>query len=190
MKYPTGIKKKINHLKTSANRGMDLENEVNLSNIYYLETNRAVIHKKPTPIRINKYNKKLNRISDAYFEAPSTTDYNGIYKGKYIDFDAKVTANATSFPLANIHAHQIEHLTKITKQGGIGFLIIRFSKLNITYLLKADSLISFINNNERKSIPIEYIKDEGYIVKQGLRPALNYLNCIDKIMEENNEKEN
>ena len=34
-----------------ADRGMSLEAEINASNAYYLATNQAVIHKKPTPIQ-------------------------------------------------------------------------------------------------------------------------------------------
>ncbi len=41
-------KKNINY----ANRGMDLEDMINQSNTYYLSENRAVIYKKPTPIKI------------------------------------------------------------------------------------------------------------------------------------------
>ena len=49
-------------------------------------------------------------INEAYFRTPSTTDYNGVYNGYYIDFEAKETKNKTSFPLNNIHAHQVEHM--------------------------------------------------------------------------------
>ena len=73
---------------------MTLESEINDSNKYYLEKDIAVIYKKPTPIKVVK---QVNeKITDAYFEKPSTTDYSGLYKGKYIDFEAKETKNKTS----------------------------------------------------------------------------------------------
>ena len=95
------------------NRGMGLENDINVSNKYYLDNNIAVIYKKPTPITIDKVNfpsRKDAIITEAHFKTPSTTDYNGIYKGKYIDFEAKETKSKTSFALSNIHNHQIEKL--------------------------------------------------------------------------------
>ena len=80
---------------------MNLENDINESNAYYLEKDIAIIHKKPTPIGVVK--QVANKITEAYFKSPSTTDYNGLYAGKYIDFEAKETKNKTSFPLNNIH---------------------------------------------------------------------------------------
>ena len=100
-----------NKIKTSyANRGMGLENEINLSNEYYRINDKAYIYKKPTPIKLVDVDYKNGVIKKAFFQTPSTTDYNGIYKGKYIDFEAKETKSSTSFNLNNIHAHQIEHL--------------------------------------------------------------------------------
>src|SRR5574344_1255838 len=103
---------KIKNLAYS-NRGMVLEEDINVTNKYYLDNDIAVIYKKPTAITIVKAEYPTNKlaiIKEAYFKTPSTTDYNGIYKGKYIDFEAKETKNKTSFPLSNIHEHQIEHL--------------------------------------------------------------------------------
>lgn len=183
MKYPNGINKEFGNFKSYGNRGMNLEHDLNDSNEYYLENNIAVIHKKPTPIVINKVDFKSRAdavITEAHFKIPSTTDYNGIYKGKYIDFEAKETKSHTSFPLNNIHKHQIEHLKKIYEHGGIGFIIVRFSLVNKNYILFVKDLLEFLENNNRSSIPISYFEEKGYLLKEGLRPRLDYLKIIDE----------
>ncbi len=176
IKYPNNITKSNTKYKNYANRGMTLEHEINETNKYYLDNNIAVIYKKPTPIQVVK---QLGaKIVDAYFLEPSTTDYNGIYDSHYVDFEAKETKSKTSFPLANIHKHQINHLRRIEKEKGICFLIIRFTKLEETYLLFAKDFLEFIDNNDRKSIPIDYIKDKGYLIKQKIMPSVDYINII------------
>lgn len=181
MFYPGNVKKEYNKPINYANRGMDLENLLNQSNEYYLETNRAVIYKKPTPITISevKYGNKERVITKAYFRTPSTLDYNGIYKGKYIDYDAKETKNKTSFPLANLHHHQLLHIKRIIEHGGISFLIIYMN--GSVYYLDGKDIISFIENYDRKSIPFSYIEEKGYIIEPKIKPRLNYLDVIDKI---------
>ncbi len=186
MKYPGGIviKKTTNNIE-HANRGMSLENDINLSNEFYVDKNIAYIYKKPTPIQIVKVdypsrNKAI--IKEAYFKEPSTTDYNGLYKGKYIDFEAKETRSKTSFTLSNIHEHQIKHLKNISRHNGIAFLIVRFTTLNKTFLLKAEDLLSYMDNNERKSIPLEYFEEKGYLLKDGYNPRIDYLKVIDSII--------
>ena len=179
--YRTSINNKY---QSHSNRGMVLENDLNATNEYYLLNNVAVIYKKPTPITINKVDypsRKDAVIKEAHFKIPSTTDYNGIYKGKYIDFEAKETKSRTSFSLNNIHPHQIRHLRNIRSQNGIAFLIVRFTTLNKTFLLLADDFFSFIDNNKRKSIPIDYFNDKGYILKEKLQPRVDYLEIIDQI---------
>ena len=183
MKYPNGIKKEYINIKSHSNRGMNLEQDLNDSNNYYLVNDIAIIYKKPTPITINKvdYKSRVDAvIKEAHFKIPSTTDYNGIYKGRYVDFEAKETKSTTSFPLNNIHNHQIEHLKKIYKHGGIGFIIVRFTSLNKTYLLFINDLINFLNKNERVSIPVNYFEEFGHIIKEGLNPRLDYLKILDK----------
>lgn len=188
MKYPKGIKNECIKQVSHSNRGMNLECEINLSNEYYLINNIAVIYKKPTPITINKvdYHSRCDaKITEAHFITPSTTDYNGIYKGKYIDFEAKETKSLTSFPIENIHIHQIKHLESICNHGGIGFIIIRFTRLNETYLIMFKDFNNYINNNKRKSVPIEYIKEKGFILKDKYNPRIDYIEVIDKIIKEN-----
>lgn len=183
MKYPGGIKTTTNKNITYDNRGMTLENDINITNQYYIDKNIAFIYKKPTPIQIVKvdYSNKNAIIKEAYFKEPSTTDYNGLYKGKYIDFEAKETENVTSFPLSNIHKHQINHIKNIINNNGIGFLIIRFNKLNKTFILLGKDLIDFIENNNRKSIPLCFFENNAYLVEESYMPRINYLKTIDLI---------
>lgn len=179
MNYPGGIKKDNNKLIYSGKRGMTLEGDINDTNKYYLENDIALIYKKPTPTKVIKLDG--NRIKDGFYEIPSTTDYNGIYKSKYIDFEAKETKSKTSFSLNNIHAHQIKHLESVLRHGGISFLIIRFTTMNETYLLMTKDFMEYIYNNERKSIPLDYIKDKGYIIKEKIRPRLDYLEVLNNL---------
>jgi recombination protein U len=165
-----------------ANRGMTLEEDINITNKYYLDNNIGVIHKKPTPITINKvdYPSRLEAvIKEAHFNTPSTTDYNGVYKGKYIDFDAKETLNKTAFPLSNIHEHQTEHIRRIIKHGGIAFLIIRMN--NLTYLLTGEDYLHYIDTETRKSISYKYIQEKAHIIKEAYQPSLDYIKVVEEI---------
>lgn len=184
MNYPKGIKKNntVNYVNFG-NRGMDLENDINLTNEYYVNENIAFIYKKPTPIQVTKIDYKNNSviIKEGYFKEPSTTDYNGLYKGKYIDFEAKETNNKTSFPLSNIHNHQIRHIRNIINNGGTCFLIVRFNTLNKNFILMGKDFINFIDDNERKSIPLDYFEEKGYLIELSYIPRLDYLKVIDKI---------
>ena len=184
MNYPRGVKQvQIENNINYGNRGMGLEEDLNLTNSYYVDKNIAFIYKKPTPIQITKVEYKNNdvRIKEAFFKEPSTTDYNGLYKGKYIDFEAKETLSKTSFPLDNIHKHQIKHIRNIINNGGIGFIIVRFNKLGRNYLLLGKDLIDFIDANERKSIPLKFFEEHAYLIEIGYVPRLDYLKIIDSI---------
>ena len=184
MNYPNGIKLNVKSTTRYGNRGMTLENDLNQTNKYYRDNDIAIIYKKPTPITINKVNypsRDQAVIKEAHFKTPSTTDYNGIYKGKYIDFEAKETKLKTYFPLSNIHPHQIEHLKKIIEHGGIGFLIIRFCTLNVTYLLLGQQFFDFLKNNKRKSIPVSFFITKGFVLKDNYLPRIDYLKIIDQL---------
>ena len=161
------------------NRGMTLEEDINLTNEYYKENKIALIYKKPIPIKVLRTNETKTRIKDGFYEQKSTLDYNGIYQEKYIEFDAKETNSKTSFPLSNIHIHQINHIKDVLFYKGIVFLIIRFNILNKTYILPGDKLIEFINTEDRKSIPLNFFEENCKQVELKYRPRLDYLKSID-----------
>ena len=188
MNYPNGLKKKptiVKNTTTYKNRGMTLESELNVSNEFYREIDKAFIYKKPTPIKITKVDypsRDKTIIKEAFFTTPSTTDYNGLYKGYYIGFEAKETKSKTSFALSNIHPHQIKHLENIYNHQGIAFLIVRFTTLNQTFILTAKKLIEFLKDENRKSIPLSYFIDNGYLIKDGYRPRIDYLKIVDQLI--------
>lgn len=175
---------KINFNSTYANRGMGLENDINITNKYYVDYDIALIYKKPTPIRVTKTDYKSMRITDGFFETPSTLDYNGIYKGYYIEFDAKETKSKTSYSLNNIHKHQIEHIKKVIRHQGIVFLIVRFSSLNKDYILKGEDLMEFIKENDRKSIPLSFFEENCYKINIKYAPRLDYIKIVDILIKE------
>lgn len=205
MNYPNGKPFKGNTTKVGRNgksnssnieyggRGMTLEKDIERSNDYYLNHGKAVIHKKPTPVQIvNVHYPKRSKavINEAYFRTPSTTDYNGVYNGHYIDFEAKETKNKTSFPLNNIHDHQVEHMKKAFLQKGIVFLIIRFKILNEVYLLPFSKFQKFwerYKNEIKKSITVEEIRKNSYYIPYQYQPRLNYLNAVDKLILDESE---
>ena len=180
MFYPNGQKYvKQKNFVNYKNRGMSLESLINDANLYYLENDIAIINKRPTPIGLVDVDYKKGEIKKAFFREKSTFDYNGVYKGKYIDFEAKESQSKTSFPLANIHDHQIKHLRNILRHGAIAFLIINIS--NTYYLLEGETLLNFIDKEERKSIPIAFLKKEAHEIKLKLNPIIDYLSIVDEI---------
>ncbi len=172
------------------NRGMTLEEDLNITNKQYREQNIAVIHKKPTPIQVVKVDypkRSAAKITEAYYRKSSTTDYNGVYKGYYLDFEAKETKNKTTFPLGNFHTHQINHIKQAAEHGGICFTIVRFSTLNEVYLLDAPFLQKWWNQQfeekGRKSIPYAAIKKECQAISYGYNPRIPYLDAVDKLIK-------
>ncbi|AMB99807.1 Holliday junction resolvase RecU [Aerococcus urinaehominis] len=171
-----------------AKRGMKLEEMINKSNQWYLNRKLAVIHKKPTPIQIVKvdYPKRSRAvIREAYYRQASTTDYNGIYQGYYLDFEAKQTNQKTRFPLHNIHSHQLRHMGQCEDQGGITFTIIYFASLGQAYLYPYQDLFRDWQASQAdgaKSISLAKIKDCGYEIPRRISPHLDYLAAVDQLI--------
>ncbi|MBQ6221429.1 MAG: Holliday junction resolvase RecU [Solobacterium sp.] len=183
--YPNGKKYTSTKILTEAGgRGMELEKEINLTNTFYLSNDLAVIHKKPTPVTIVNVDypkRSAAKITEAYFKLPSTTDYNGIYRGKYIDFEAKECQSKTSFPLKSIHEHQLRHLDQVMRHGAVAFLIIRFCYYEETYLIDAGKILAFTRKEERKSIPYGWFKANGILIPGSYVKPVDYLKIVDKL---------
>ena len=128
--------------KTRGLRGSTLEDLINRTNAYYREQSLALIQKVPTPITPITMDKESRHITLAYFDQKSTVDYIGVVQGIPVCFDAKECAT-DRFPLANVHAHQIEFMSDYEKQDGVAFLLISFTSRDLFYYLPFRDLARF-----------------------------------------------
>lgn len=166
-------------------RGSELEELINFTNDKYRMNGLALIQKVPTPIKPIQIDKDSRHITLAYFDQKSTVDYIGAVQGIPVCFDAKETAVDT-FPLANIHEHQIEFMREFEEQGGVSFLIIFFKKQDVFYYLKLKTLEEFIKraeNNGRKSFCFNEL-DESFQISPHNGVMVHYLELLQKDLEE------
>ncbi|MCI6515510.1 MAG: Holliday junction resolvase RecU, partial [Erysipelotrichaceae bacterium] len=103
------------------------------------------------------------------------------YRGKYIDFEAKECASRTSFPLQLIHEHQLSHLANVTSQGGIAFIIVRFTYYYQCFLVMEEKVNSFRKESRRKSIPYTWFLENGYQIPYNYVIPVDYLSIIREL---------
>lgn len=162
-------------------RGSTLEELINFSNEKYRESGLALIQKIPTPIKPINIDKESRQITLAYFDQKSTVDYIGAVQGIPICFDAK-ECTADTFPLQNIHKHQIAFMEEFEKQGGIAFIILFYTSKDEIYYLPFKDIKLFWNraiNGGRKSFTYNEIdKDYRIYGKGGI--FVHYLEELNK----------
>lgn len=147
-------------------RGSTLEEFINRTNERYLDQGLGLIQKIPTPITPVKMDKEHRQITLAYFDQRSTVDYIGAVQGIPVCFDAKECRTDT-FPLHNIHPHQVEFMMNFEKQEGVSFFIIYFTARNELYYMRYSEMRTFwdrMQNGGRKSIRIEEL-DPSFFMK-------------------------
>lgn len=149
-------------------RGSTLEDLINRTIEQYREKGLAVIQKVPTPITPVAIDKDTRHITLAYFEKKSTVDYIGAVQGVPVCFDAKECA-ADTFPLQNIHEHQVAFMGEFERQEGVSFLLIYFSHRNLYYYMTYIEMMKFWNrmlDGGRKSFLLSEL-DENYFLTEG-----------------------
>ncbi|MDO4305207.1 MAG: Holliday junction resolvase RecU [Eubacteriales bacterium] len=150
-------------------RGSTLEELVNKTNEQYREKGLALIQKIPTPITPVRMDKENRHITLAYFDQQSTVDYIGAVQGIPVCFDAKECSTNT-FPLRNIHPHQVEFMKAFEEQGGVAFFLIFYNMEDLFYYLPLRNLLFFWKRMEdggRKSFRREELEDIYYLKRKG-----------------------
>ena len=165
-------------------RGSTLEELVNVTNERYAEVGLALIQKIPTPIKPIQIDKESRHITLAYFDQKSNVDYIGAVQGIPVCFDAKESA-VTTFPLQNIHEHQITFMEAFERQGGIAFILLDFTALQEVYYVPFRDILRWWNrgkNGGRKSFTYEEL-DQSYQVTVKNGTLIHYLEMLQKDLE-------
>lgn len=160
-------------------RGSTLEEMINFTNDRYRKGKLGLVQKIPTPIKPIEMDKNSRHITLAYFEQKSTVDYIGTVQGIPICFDAK-ECNATTFPLQNVHAHQIQFMEEFEEQGGVSFILLYFTGLNEMYYIPYRDIKRFWERGEqggRKSFTYEEM-DHSYQVSVSGGAFVHYLEAL------------
>lgn len=144
----------------------ELEKIATKINLKLRLNNSALILKIPVPIIYT---------SKGLIAQPSTVDYTGIVQGgQFIAYDAKECMSKTSFPLSNIHQHQLEYLEMVRDLGGLAFFLIHMKTIypDKGYIVPTSLVHKYWYGNERRSIPVSDLSDawltpltEEYIIK-------------------------
>ncbi|MGM0370465.1 MAG: Holliday junction resolvase RecU [Bacillota bacterium] len=172
------------------NRGKTFEQMIQTSNQQYKFQDKAVIQKIPTPVKVLDIDSYSGKIRSGFYEQKSTVDYLGTYQGVPIAFEAKETNVKTRFDLSNIKEHQYHFLKSWIKSGGVGFILVQFSKLDEVYYLSFDLLEEFweqMNSGGRKSIPYEELAKEEYEIGSKGMIVVDYLPVVDNILDDNDK---
>ncbi|MBQ8638074.1 MAG: Holliday junction resolvase RecU [Lachnospiraceae bacterium] len=165
--------------KSRGLRGSVLEDFINMTISYYQDNGLALIQKIPTPIKPINIDKETRHITLAYFDQKSTVDYIGAVQGIPVCFDAKESAVDT-FPLKNIHEHQIRFMERMEKQNGIAFILLYYSHRDEAYYLPFRDVLFFWQRAEkggRKSFTYEEVDKTLQIrIKNGI-----YLHFLEQL---------
>ena len=165
-------------------RGSTLEDMINMTNEHYRQQKLALIQKIPTPLTPVEIDQSTRHITLAYFEKQSTVDYIGAVQGIPVCFDAKECAVKT-FPIMNIHEHQVKFMEDFEKQGGISFILLFFSSLNETYYIPFKDIKFFYERSlkgGRKSFTYNEI-DKNYKINSTSGAVVHYLEGIKRDLQ-------
>lgn len=170
--------------RSYANRGMQLEREIDVSNKAYERKGVGLIKKLPTPVHI--HSTRGSRVSGV-LQKGELVDYIGMSQGVAIAFDAKQT-RGKSLPLSNIPSHQYKFLKGWHNNGGVAFLIVRFTDERKTFFYPFKRIKYWKEaQNKRKSIPIADAEEHGTEIKSKHGVVLDYLSAVHE--EVRREKE-
>ena len=170
-------------MSSHANRGMALEELINYSNEVYRNKHMAVVYKRPTPVKI--LHTRGTKV-DGYLEAASTVDYEGVYNGRSLQFEAKSTKKMDRFDLSAFQEHQIEHMRACLNQGAVVFALVEFATRDQVFYVPGKLILNVWDKHKksggRASIASEDLSAQCSLVRTGRGVPLDYIAVVDKVL--------
>lgn len=101
-----------------------------------------------------------------FYGVSNPADYR-LYKYPYTFLLELKTHKGKSLPIDKIRPNQIQGMARAVSHKGIyGGFIINFRELEETYYITVQDMIRYINSTERKSIPVEWCRENGIRIGQ------------------------
>ena len=165
-------------------RGSTLEDMINHTNDLYREKKLALIQKIPTPITPVSIDKTSRHITLAYFDQKSTVDYIGAIQGVPVCFDAKEGA-ADTFPLQNVHPHQVAFMREFEETGAglLNYIFFTEDELLIPAIFPSDAYWERMQQGGRKSFTYEEM-DKTWRIKSHRDILVHYLEPLSRDLGE------
>ena len=157
-------------------RGSHLEELINYTIELFRDNNIALIQKIPTPITPVEIDSKSRHITLAYFDKKSTVDYIGVVQGVPVCFDAK-EVSVDTFPMINVHKHQIDFMEDFERQEGIAFFILHYVRKDEYYYVPFAEMKQFWDRalqGGRKSFTYDEL-DKSWIIESKNALLINFL---------------
>ena len=149
--------------KSKANLGKAWEDRIIQKCLDYRKENRAFIIKIPTEFTLIRG--KMGKVVSAFPREKSILDFTGVLRdGQCLFIEAKSHNNKTSFSLNLIKPHQYDLAREILQYTDLCFYFVYFKALDKSYLVHTSQVETFMQENERKSIPISWFDKHGIVV--------------------------
>lgn len=159
------------------NHGKLLESVINNTINNYQKYNIALFSKLNPSIII----KSRQQATVCGILTKSNSDYYGVYRGYYVEFEVKQTQQ-TKFYLGQIKAHQLTRIKNVEAFGGCAFLIIFFQTENSYYAIQPGFIKKWNKFDTGKSIPISFFQNYGYQLKINQFSQLNIIDAIHQFL--------
>ncbi len=99
------------------------------------------------------------------FTTSNIADYLLVKRDKVLFLELK-SIKEKRLPLGNIRINQLNGLAEIKHKNIKSYFLINFRNEEKTYAVTPQQILDFLENQERKSIPLSYFEDNGILIKQ------------------------